>query len=70
MWLREAQKAGQIEAPRMLATGPAISMTGGHGNHCDPTRSADGVVEVVKRVRELVHNRVDIVKVVSAAWVG
>lgn len=66
VYLRAAQAAGQIEAPRLLATGPGISMTGGHGNHWDPTRSADGVVEIVKRVRELVHNKVDVVKVVSA----
>lgn len=66
VFMRDAQRAGQIDAPRMLATGPGIAMTGGHGEHWDPTRTADGVDGMVRRVRELVHNRVDIVKVVSA----
>jgi imidazolonepropionase-like amidohydrolase len=66
VYLRDAQRRGQIEAPRILATGPAIAMTGGHGSHWDPTRTADGIGGVVRRVRELVHNRVDIIKVVSA----
>jgi imidazolonepropionase-like amidohydrolase len=66
VYLREAQRRGQIEAPRILATGPGIAMTGGHGSHWDPTRTADGVDGIVRRVRELVHNRVDIIKVVSA----
>jgi imidazolonepropionase-like amidohydrolase len=66
VYLREAQRRGQIEAPRILATGPGVAMTGGHGSHWDPTRTADGVDGIVRRVRELVHNRVDIIKVVSA----
>jgi len=66
VYLRAAQAAGQIEAPRILATGPGVFMTGGHGNFWQPDRAADGVAEVVKRVRELVHNKVDVIKVVSA----
>jgi imidazolonepropionase-like amidohydrolase len=66
VYLRAAQAAGQIEAPRILATGPGVFMTGGHGNFWQPDRPADGIAEVVKRVRELVHNKVDVIKVVSA----
>ena len=66
VYLREAQRAGQIHSPRILATGPGIAMTGGHGSHWAPDDTADGTVAMVRRVRELVHNRVDIVKVVSA----
>ena len=66
VFLREAQATGQIEAPRIRAAGPGIAMTGGHGNFWDPTRTADGVEAVVRRVRQLVDGRVDIIKVVSA----
>jgi imidazolonepropionase-like amidohydrolase len=66
VYMRAAQAAGQIEAPRILATGPGVFMTGGHGNFWQPDRAVDGVAEVVQRVRELVHNKVDVIKVVSA----
>src|SRR5438128_4022727 len=62
VYLREAQAAGQIEAPRSRATGPGLSMTGGHGSFWQPEQTADGVAGVVTRVRELVHNKVDVVK--------
>lgn len=66
VFLRDAQAAGQIEAPRIRAAGPGIAMTGGHGSFWDPTRTVDSVDAVVRRVRQLVEGRVDIVKVVSA----
>jgi imidazolonepropionase-like amidohydrolase len=66
VYLRDAQAAGQIDAPRILATGPAIAMTGGHGCFWDPAHTADGVPGMIKRVRQLVHGRVDVIKVVSA----
>ena len=65
VYMRAAQAAGQIESPRIVATGPGMAITGGHGNHWQPDRTADGIVEVVKRVRELVHHKVDVIKVVS-----
>ena len=66
VYLREAQATGQIEGPRILATGPGVAMTGGHGNFWQPDRTADGVDGVIRRVRELVHHKVDVIKVVSA----
>ena len=66
VYLRSAQAACQIDAPRILATGPGIAMTGGHGSFWEPQAAADGVDAVVRRVRELVHNKVDVIKVVSA----
>ncbi|MGI9657439.1 MAG: amidohydrolase family protein [Gaiellaceae bacterium] len=66
VYLRAAQSRGQIEAPRILATGPGIAMTGGHGEFWQPEATADGVDAIVRRVRELVHNKVDVIKVVSA----
>jgi imidazolonepropionase-like amidohydrolase len=66
VYLRGAQAAGQIEAPRILATGPGVAMTGGHGNFWQPEAAADGAAAVIHRVRELVHNKVDVIKVVSS----
>lgn len=66
VYLRAAQAAGQIEGPRLLATGPGIAMTGGHGEFWQPEATADGVDAIIRRVRELVHHKVDVIKVVSA----
>lgn len=66
VFLRDAQARGQIEAPRMLATGPGVFMTGGHGNFWQPEAAADGADAVIRRVRDLVHHQVDVIKVVSA----
>ena len=41
-------------------------MTGGHGAFFQPGHEADGVAEVIKRVRDLVAHGVDVVKIVSA----
>ena len=67
--IKRAQAAGRIEAPRLLTTATAIWMTGGHGMEMGRSGSdgpADGVEEIVRRVRQLVANKVDVVKVVSA----
>ena len=66
VYLRAAQARGQIEAPRILATGPGIAMTGGHGEFWQPEATADGVDAIIRRVRDLVHHKVDVIKVVSA----
>jgi imidazolonepropionase-like amidohydrolase len=66
VYLRAAQASGQIEAPRILATGPGIAMTGGHGEFWQPEATADGVDAIIRRVRDLVHHKVDVIKVVSA----
>jgi imidazolonepropionase-like amidohydrolase len=66
VFLRDAQRKGQIEGPRMLATGPGVYMTGGHGSFFDEAQAADSPWEMIKRVRELVRHKVDVVKIVSA----
>ena len=64
--MKRAQAQEQIEAPRMLAAGPGVWMTGGHGSFWQPGHEADGVDGVIKRVRYLVANKVDVVKTVSS----
>jgi imidazolonepropionase-like amidohydrolase len=66
VFLRDAQRKGQIDGPRMLATGPGVYMTGGHGSFFKEEDAADSPWEMVKRVRELVRNKVDVIKIVSA----
>ena len=64
--MKRAQAAGQIQGPRMLAAGPGVWMSGGHGSFWQPGHGADGVDAVICRVRYLVENNVDVVKVVSS----
>jgi len=66
VFLRDAQRKGQIDGPRMLATGPGVYMTGGHGSFFKEEEAADSPWEMVKRVRELVRHKVDVIKIVSA----
>src|SRR4029453_19008598 len=66
VFLRDAQAKGQIEGPRMLATGPGVYMTGGHGSFFKEDEGADSPWEMIKRVRELVRHKVDVIKIVSA----
>src|SRR5262249_40273939 len=66
VFLRDAQRRGQIDGRRMLATGPGVYMTGGHGSFFDEAQAADSPWEMVKRVRELVRHKVDVIKIVSA----
>lgn len=66
VYLKRAQAAGQIEGPRMRATGPGVFMTGGHGSFLEPGHEANGHAGIVARVRELVANKVDVIKLVSS----
>ncbi|MEO6808970.1 MAG: amidohydrolase family protein, partial [Isosphaeraceae bacterium] len=75
--LRDAIKDGTIPGPRIVASGPGISMTGGHGdlNHFAPQVSvlsfpeerdfkfADGLDQVRHVVRAQIKHGVDIIKV-------
>jgi imidazolonepropionase-like amidohydrolase len=62
--LRDAIAAGVLPGPRILAAGPPITTTGGHcywmGGEAD---SAD---DLRKKVRELVREGVDLIKVMSS----
>ncbi len=60
--LRDAINDGDVPGPRMLASGPALSITGGH---CDDNmlapefeRSADGVADGVDGVRRVVRRNI------------
>ena len=63
--LKAAQRAGLVEGPRMLASGPGVWPTGGSGAHLEPNVGVDSVTDARRRVRELVERGVDVIKIVS-----
>jgi imidazolonepropionase-like amidohydrolase len=77
--LKRAIDAGKIPGPRMLASGPALSATGGHGDlngmspyirfEGDIGGIADGVDAIRKKVRENVKYGADVIKILATAGV-
>jgi imidazolonepropionase-like amidohydrolase len=75
--LREAIKAGDVPGPRMLVSGPPLSITGGHGdqNFLAPQYAwsddgvADGVDGVTKKVREDIKYGADVIKFMATGGV-
>ncbi len=81
--LRDSINDGYLVGPRIVASGPGISMTGGHGdlNHFAPQVSvamfpserdfkiADGVDQVRQVVRAQVKHGVDVIKVHASGGV-
>ncbi len=81
--LRNNINSGFIPGPRIVASGPAISITGGHGDlngyapqvsyHMFPDKRdfgiADGPDEVRQTVREQVKYNVDVIKILASGGV-
>ncbi|MES1194551.1 MAG: amidohydrolase family protein, partial [Opitutus sp.] len=77
--LRNAINAGKIPGPHMLASGPALSATGGHGDlngmspyvhfQGDIDGVADGVDAIRKKVRENIKYGADLIKILATAGV-
>jgi len=75
--LRDAINAGQVPGPRMLVSGPALGITGGH---CDdnllPVQYhqvgdgvADGIAEVQHKVRQNIKYGADLIKICATGGV-
>jgi len=75
--LRDAINDGDVPGPRIIASGPPLGITGGH---CDDTMHApeykqvamgvaDGVDEVIKRVRQNIKFGADVIKVCATGGV-
>jgi imidazolonepropionase-like amidohydrolase len=64
--LRNAQRSGLVEGPRILASGPGVFPTGGLGAHLEPDAGVNSDEDAVRRVREMVARGVDVIKIVSA----
>jgi imidazolonepropionase-like amidohydrolase len=75
--VRDAVDAGDVEGPRMLVSGPALGITGGH---CDDNllpfeyhRTAEGVADgpwaARQKVREVIKYGADVIKICASGGV-
>ena len=77
--LRDAIRDGTVPGPRILASGPALSIVGGHGDvsgfrpevnaALDPGGTCTGADECAKRVREWAKRGSDLIKITSTGGV-
>ena len=62
--IREGVRRGYIKGPRMLVSGRPVTCTNGHFHFCNET--ADGVEEVRRSVRRLIHEGADYIKIMAS----
>jgi imidazolonepropionase-like amidohydrolase len=75
--LRDAINAGDIPGPRMLVSGPALGITGGHCDnnmlpseyHATDEGVADGIAAVQHKVRENIKYGSDLIKICATGGV-
>src|ERR1700733_6176744 len=75
--LRDAINAGDVPGPRMLVSGPPLSITGGHCDndflpfeyHASSEGAADGVENVQHKTREIIKYGADLIKVCATGGV-
>src|SRR5205085_1233801 len=75
--LRDAINAGDVPGPRIIASGPALGITGGHCDnnllpaeyHVQAEGVADGVAAVQKKVREVIKYGADVIKICATGGV-
>lgn len=75
--LRDAINAGEVPGPRILASGPALGITGGHCDenllppefHHSAEGVADGVPFVMQKTREVIKYGADVIKFCSTGGV-
>jgi imidazolonepropionase-like amidohydrolase len=75
--LRDAIRAGDVAGPRILASGPILSITGGHGDEsylapqfaASNEGVANGVEAVTAKVRENIKYGADVIKFVATGGV-
>jgi imidazolonepropionase-like amidohydrolase len=75
--LRDAINAGDVPGPRILASGPALSITGGHCDnnllpfeyHAANEGVADGIEAAQHKTREIIKYGADVIKVCATGGV-
>jgi imidazolonepropionase-like amidohydrolase len=75
--LRDAINAGDVPGPRMLVSGPALSITGGHCDndllpyeyHATSDGAADGIEQVQHKTREIIKYGADLIKICATGGV-
>jgi imidazolonepropionase-like amidohydrolase len=75
--LRDAINQGMVPGPRMMVSGPPLSITGGHCDqnllpyewHAKADGTADGVEHVQAKVREIIKYGADVIKICATGGV-
>jgi imidazolonepropionase-like amidohydrolase len=75
--LRDAINAGDVPGPRMIASGPALSIAGGHCDndllpyeyHATSDGQADGIEGVQHKTREIIKYGADVIKICATGGV-
>src|SRR5882724_263097 len=75
--LRDAINEGMLPGPRIIASGPALSITGGHCDqnllpyewHAKSDGAADGIENVQHKVREIIKYGADVIKICATGGV-
>ena len=75
--LRDAINAGDVPGPRMIVSGPALGITGGHCDnnllpfeyHASNDGVADGIEAVQTKVREVIKYGADVIKICATGGV-
>lgn len=75
--LRDAINEGMLPGPRMIVSGPALSITGGHCDnnllpyeyHAQSDGAADGIEAVQHKVRENIKYGADVIKICATGGV-
>src|SRR5215469_84965 len=75
--LRDAINEGMVPGPHIIASGPALSITGGHCDqnllpyewHAKSDGAADGIEGVQHKVREIIKYGADVIKVCATGGV-
>ncbi len=75
--LRDAIDVGDVPGPRMLVSGPALSITGGHCDndllpyeyHATSDGAADGIEQVQHKTREIIKYGADLIKICATGGV-
>jgi imidazolonepropionase-like amidohydrolase len=75
--LRDAINEGMVPGPRMVVSGPPLSITGGHCDqnllpyewHAKADGTADGIEHVQQKVREIIKYGADVIKVCATGGV-
>lgn len=65
--VRDSINTGQLTGPNIIASGPAVTMTGGHVHYVG--READGHDGVMKATRQLLKEKVDLIKVMATGGI-
>ena len=65
LYVRDAIDQGTVVGPRILAAGPSITTTAGHGHYLGIEELADNADQIKVAIRKLVFRGVDFIKIMA-----